>query len=250
MKVLATYNIKGGVGKTSTAVNIAYLAARGGLRTLIWDLDPQGSATYLFRVKPKVKGGGKALVAGRRTLDDAIKGTDFDHLDLIPADFSYRHLDFDLDSTKRPTDRIRRLIAPLKGEYDMVILDCPPSVSLVSENIIHACDVLLVPLIPAMLSVRTYDQLIEFVDGMPGRKPQVMAFLSMVDRRKKSHREFAERLPHDRASVASEVIPSRSVIEQMAQERAPVPAFAPTHPVTASYEALWARVQSRLSDAF
>ena len=56
MKVVATYNIKGGVGKTSTAVNIAFLAARGGLRTLIWDLDPQGSATYLFRVKPKVKG--------------------------------------------------------------------------------------------------------------------------------------------------------------------------------------------------
>ena len=116
---------------------------------------------------PKIKGGGKALVAGRRPLDDAIKGTDFDHLDLIPADFSYRHLDFDLDSTKRPTDRIRRMINPLKGEYDVVVLDCPPSVSLVSENIVHACDVLLVPLIPAMLSVRTYDQLIDFVDGMP-----------------------------------------------------------------------------------
>ena len=74
MKVVATYNIKGGVGKTSTAVNIAYLAARDGLRTLIWDLDPQGSATYLFRVKPKVKGGGKALVAGRRTLGRGDQG--------------------------------------------------------------------------------------------------------------------------------------------------------------------------------
>ncbi len=146
---MATYNIKGGVGKTSTAVNLGYLAARDGLRTLIWDLDPQGSATYLFRVKPKVKGGGKALVAGRRTLDEAIKGTDFDRLDLMPADFSYRNLDLDLDSTKRPTDRLRRLVAPLKDEYDLVILDCPPSVSLVSENVVHACDVLLVPLIPA-----------------------------------------------------------------------------------------------------
>ena len=74
MKVVATYNIKGGVGKTSTAVNLAYLAARDGLRTLLWDLDPQGSATYLFRVKPKVKGGGKALVAGKRTLDDGDQG--------------------------------------------------------------------------------------------------------------------------------------------------------------------------------
>jgi chromosome partitioning protein len=248
MKVVATYNIKGGVGKTSTAVNIAYLAARSGLRTLIWDLDPQGSATYLFRVKPKVKGGGKALVAGRRRLDEAIKGTDFDDLDLIPADFSYRNLDFDLDSTKRPTDRLRRLISPLKGEYDVIILDCPPSVSLVSENVVHACDVLLVPLIPAMLSVRTYDQLIDFVDGMNGRKPQVMAFLSMVDRRKKSHREFTEQLPHDRASVVAEMIPNRAVIEQMAQERAPVPVFAPTSHATTAYEALWARVQSCWTD--
>ena len=180
-------------------------------------------------------------------MDDAIKGSDFDHLDLIPADFSYRHLDFDLDSTKRPTDRIRRMIAPLKGEYDVVVLDCPPSVSLVSENIVHACDVLLVPLSPAMLSVRTYDQLIDFVDGMSGHTPQVMAFLSMVDRRKKSHRDFADRLPQERASVMAEVIPNRAVIEQMAQERAPVPAFAPTNPATTAYEALWARVQSGLT---
>ena len=248
MKVVATYNIKGGVGKTSTAVNVGYLAARDGLRTLIWDLDPQGSATYLFRVKPKVKGGGKALVQGRRTLDEAIKGTDFDQLDLMPADFSYRNLDLDLDSTKRPTDRLRRLVAPLQDEYDLVILDCPPSVSLVSENVIHACDLLLVPLIPAMLSVRTFDQLIDFVDGMPGRKPQVMAFLSMVDRRKKAHREFTQRLPHERVSVVAEAIPNRAVIEQMAQQGAPVAEFAPRSLATAAYEALWARLQSCLAD--
>jgi chromosome partitioning protein len=239
VKVVATYNIKGGVGKTSTAVNLAYFAARDGLRTLLWDLDPQGSATYLFRVKPKVKGGGNA---------DGIKGTDFDQLDLMPADFSYRNLDLDLESTKRSTDRIRRLLAPLKKEYDLVVLDCPPSVSLVSENVVHACDVLLVPLIPAMLSVRTYDRLIDFVDTMPGRKPQVVGFLSMVDRRKKAHREFSERLPKDHASVVPEAIPSRVVIEQMADERAPVAAFAPASSATAAYEALWARVQSCLTD--
>ena len=68
MKVVATYNIKGGVGKTSTAVNLAYLAARDGLRTLLWDLDPQGSATYLFRVKPKVKGGGSGARRGQAHL--------------------------------------------------------------------------------------------------------------------------------------------------------------------------------------
>jgi cellulose biosynthesis protein BcsQ len=245
MRVVATYNIKGGVGKTSTAVNLGYLAARDGLRTLIWDLDPQASATYLFRVKPKVKGGGRALVAGRRSLDQAIKATDFDRLDLMPADFTYRNLDLDLDATKRRTDRLRRLVAPLRADYDLVILDCPPSVSLVSENVVRASDLLLVPLIPAVLSLRTFDQLCDFVDGLPGRTPRVLAFLSMVDRRKKDHRELAERLPQERASVVAETIPSLAVVERMARERAPVPAFAPRSPATAAYEALWARLRDR-----
>jgi len=248
MRVVAAYNIKGGVGKTSAAVNLGYLAARDGLRTLIWDLDPQGSATYLFRIKPKVKGGGKALVDGRRTLDEAIKETDFERLDLMPADFSYRNLDLDLDSTKRPTDRLRRLVAPLDDEYELVILDCPPSASLVSENVVRASDVLLVPLIPAVLSLRTFDQLTEFVDGLPGRTPTVMAFLSMVDRRKKAHRDLADRLPYERKSVVPEAIPNLSVIEQMARHRAPVPAFAPRGPATAAYEALWTRLRSCLTD--
>jgi chromosome partitioning protein len=248
MRVVATYNIKGGVGKTSAAVNLGYLAARDGLRTLLWDLDPQGSATYLFRVKPKVKGGGKALVAGRRSLDQAIKETDFDRLDLMPADFSYRNLDLDLDSTKRSTDRLRRLVAPVRDEYDLVILDCPPSVSLVSENVVRACHVLLVPLIPAVLSLRTFDQLTDFVDGLPGRKPQIMAFLSMVDRRKKAHRELVEQLPVERRFVVSESIPNLSVIEQMARHRAPVPAFAPHSPATAAYEDLWTRLRSTLGE--
>ena len=66
MKVYATYNIKGGVGKTSAAVNLAHLAASSGDNVLLWDLDPQGAATYFFRVRPKVKGGGQALVDGTR----------------------------------------------------------------------------------------------------------------------------------------------------------------------------------------
>ena len=97
MKIYATYNIKGGVGKTATAVNLAYLAARDGYRVLLWDLDPQAAATFLFRVRPRVKGGGKALIQGTRP-GGAIKGTDFDGLDLLPADFTYRNLDLLLDA--------------------------------------------------------------------------------------------------------------------------------------------------------
>ena len=117
-----------------------------------------------------------------------------------------------------------------------------------SENVVRACHLLLVPLIPAVLSLRTFDQLTDFVDGLPGRKPRLMAFLSMVDRRKKAHRELAERLPLEREFVVPEVIPNLSVIEQMARQRAPVPDFAPRSPATAAYEALWARTRSCLDD--
>ncbi|MGH3554508.1 MAG: ParA family protein [Mycobacterium sp.] len=242
MKVYATYNIKGGVGKTSAAVNLAHLAARNGDAALLWDLDPQGAATYLFRVRPKVKGGSRALVRGTRSLDDAIKATDFDRLDLLPADFSYRNMDLQLDDAKRPTGRIRQLLRPLDGEYDVVFLDCPPSISLLSENVLHAVDTLLVPMIPATLSVRTFDQLVGFVDDFDGRRPRVCSFFSMVDRRKQLHRDLVEHLPAERPGILSTAIPALSLIEQMAEHRAPVTAFAPHSVAARCYEALWGEV--------
>ena len=226
MRIYAIYNIKGGVGKTTTAVNLGYLAAEAGLRTVLWDLDPQGAASFMFRIKPKVKGGGKALISGKRPLDDAIKGTDFDNLDLIPADFTYRNMDLLLDDAKpggrpddapggKPARRLSKLLAPLADEYDAVFLDCPPSVSLVSENVLHAADTVVVPLIPTTLSVRTLEQLAAFVGEFKGFRPEIFAFFSMVDRRKKLHREIIEQLAAPRGDVARTIIPSLSVIESM-----------------------------------
>ena len=243
MRVIASYNIKGGVGKTSTAVNLAYLAAREGSRTLLWDLDPQAAATFLVRVRPRVKGGSRGLVTRRRPVEDAVKATDFDNLDLLPADFSYRNMDLDLDDTKKRTRRLSQLLKELSPDYDTVFLDCPPSVSLVSENVLWAADTLLVPLIPATLSLRTYDQLTRFVADAEGNRPEVVAFFSMADRRKRLHRDVIEAIPRDRGRVANTVIPSLSLIEQMAERRAPVPAFAPTSRAALCYEQLWAEVR-------
>ena len=251
MRIYATYNIKGGVGKTTTAVNLAYLAAESGLRTVLWDLDPQGAASFMFRVKPKVKGGGRALISGKRRLDHAIKGTDFDNLDLIPADFTYRNMDLllDLGDAKAPdapggkqARKLARLLAPLAAEYDAVFLDCPPSVSLVSENVLHAADVIVVPLIPTTLSVRTLEQLSGFVGEFKGRRPKILSFFSMVDRRKKLQREIAEKLIAERGEVASTVIPALSIIEAMSVERAPVTVFAPASAAARAYRALWAEI--------
>jgi cellulose biosynthesis protein BcsQ len=247
MKVLATYNIKGGVGKTATAVNLAYLAAAEGARTLVWDLDPQGAASFYFRVKPKVKGGSEALITGRRALDRAIKGTDYDNLDLIPADLSYRKLDLELGEAKKRTRRIDLLVRPLAKQYDYVFLDCPPSISLVSENVFRAANALLVPLIPTTLSLRTFDQLDAFLADHPGRKKQqVLAFFSMVDNRKNLHRELVEKVGEDRRDVLDTRIPSASDIERMGVNRAPLPAFAPRSRSAVAYRELWTEIQARL----
>jgi cellulose biosynthesis protein BcsQ len=244
-RVLAIYNGKGGVGKTSAAVNLAYLAAREGARCLIWDLDPQGATTYLLRVKPRIKGGGRKLVRGKSDPTRLIKGTDHDGLDLLPADFSYRHMDLALDATKRPTRRLARLLAPLAGDYDYVVLDCPPSVSLVSESVIEAADALLVPIIPATLSSRTFAQLADFVSEQARKEPLVLGFFSMVDGRKRLHREVMEDLAAH-PGVLNAVIPAASDVERMGLLRAPVVEFAPRGRAALAYLALWREVVERL----
>jgi chromosome partitioning protein len=245
-QVLATYNIKGGVGKTSAAVNLAYLAARDHARTLLWDLDPQGASTYLFRVKPRVKGGGRKLVRGKSDIRQLIKGTDHDRLELLPADFSYRHMDLALDTAKRPTRRLAKVLAPLADEYDYIFLDCPPSISLVSESVFETADALLVPIIPATLSSRTFEQLQRLLDRELASGPQVLAFFSMVDWRKRLHRDVIARFDDHQANMLRTAIPAAADVENMGLHRTAIGEFAPSSRAALAYEALWRELRDRL----
>jgi chromosome partitioning protein len=246
MRVFACYNIKGGVGKTATAVNLSYLSARKGYRTLVWDLDPQGAATFYFRIKPKIKGGTKALIRGKQTLDNLIRGTDYENLDLLPADLSYRHMDLVLEDTKKPTRRLRKLLIPLADEYDHIFLDCPPSISLVSENVFEAADVLLVPVIPTTLSLRTLSQLSNFLKINTLNGVVVFPFFSMVDRRKNLHREVVETLPKEHPDILKSSIPSASDVERMGSRLEVVSSFARTGLAAKAYEELWNEIMDRL----
>ena len=239
MTVLAAYNIKGGVGKTAVAVNLAYLAAQSGAATLLCDLDPQGAATYCFRIKPKVRGGAKKLLRGRRSLSRHIRAADYDGLDVLPADFSYRHLDLVIDDS-RSSQRLARRLSPLTEQYEYVFLDCAPSISRVSEAVFAAADALVVPTIPTTLSVRTLEQLTRHL-----RKQEfsvsVLPFFSMVDRRKGLHRRLcaADGWPVPMLETA---IPYSSAVEQMSVRREPLPAYAPGQAATRAYERLWEEV--------
>ncbi len=251
MKVIASYSIKGGVGKTTAAVNLAYLAAEQGRRTLLWDLDPQGAATYLFRVIPRVKGGSSRLVRGKRPLELAVKNTSYPWLDLLPADFSYRAMDLDLAGAQSKAKRAGRTLATLLEElaedYDVAFLDTPPGASLVSENVLHAADVVLVPLIPTVLAMRAYDQLLEFLASLGKNRTQVHTFFSMVDRRKRLHRDTVDAAAQAGGALGTVAIPALSVIEQMAVHRSPLPAYAPRSAATAAYRALWGELSERVA---
>lgn len=244
MKTLGIYNIKGGVGKTAAAVNLGHLAARSGLRTLIWDLDPQGASTFYLRVKPKVRRSGK-LIRERSDVAEAIKGSDYANLDLLPSDIAYRNLDLMLGDSRKPTARLSRLLQSVSDDYDLVLLDCPPSISLVSENVFNAADVLLVPTIPTTLSLRTLEQLLDFLAGHD-LATTVDVFYSMVDRRKRLHQAVMAESCDPRCSVLQAAIPYASEVERMGLERRPVTDFAPRSPAGLAYASLWQQVRRRL----
>ena len=243
MKIIAFYSMKGGVGKTAASVNIAYLAAQSGKQTLLVDIDPQASAGYYFRIKPGKKHGSETLIRGGKKIDKNIRATDFDNLDLLPADMSYRNLDLILDDLKRPQKQLKTVLSPLKKEYDYVIIDCPPNITLVSENIFHAADSIIIPLIPTTLSHLTYEKLMDFFKEMKLKKSNVYPFFSMVEKRKRLHQELMINLPKEKKRFLKTTIPYSSIIERMGVERAPVAEFDRGSVAAEAFSALWAEIK-------
>lgn len=246
MKIIGTYNIKGGVGKTAAAVNLASLAAMEGYKTLLWDIDPQGAASFYYRIKPKIKGGSDRLLA-KRNLDNVIKGTDIPGLDLIPADFSYRNLDMQFSSYKKPAMQLMKLLRPLSEEYHLLFIDCPPNITLVAENVFYAADALMVPIIPTPLSIRTYQQLLKHLKKKPMLELNMVPFFSMVDCRRKLHRDIIRELPKKYPDISPHMIPYASQVELMGIRRAPLFTFAAHAPVARAYQALWKSVEAFIS---
>jgi chromosome partitioning protein len=246
VRILAVTNIKGGVGKTTSAVNLAYLSAAGGCATLLWDLDPQGGATYVLQGEAHEHASAKRLVAGKVELPELILATHYPNLDLLPADFSYRNFALHLAKRRHPTERLLKMSRPLREIYGALFLDCPAGISLLSENVLRAADALIVPLVPAPFSLRMLQQLYEFIAAEGWGDLSVLPFFSMVDRRRSLHQQLIAAGRAQFPALLNTEVPYWSEIERMSVRRAPLPASAPHGEATLIYAQLWAEIRARL----
>ncbi len=241
MSVIAVYNLKGGVGKTTLAVNLAWSAAmQSSRRTLLWDLDPQGSATYLLRGESATKDGARAAFTREIDPEKLICKTAIDRLDLLPADKSLLGLDQFLFSLGKKR-RLAKLLDQLSRRYDRIILDCPPGLTPISEQVMVAADLILVPVIPSPLSRRALTDVMDHLARNHKGHGAVLPVFSMVDRRRTLHKAALDGDPK------WPVIPMASAVEQMAVQRLPVGAFASGAAVKGAFADLWRGVERKLA---
>ncbi|MER2491822.1 ParA family protein [Catenovulum sediminis] len=249
MKTIACYSMKGGVGKTASAVNLAWSAAQAGYKTLLIDLDPQGASSFYFRVKSKKKSWEQAFFEAHKNLLKHIKSADYENLDVLPAHFSFRNFDLVLEENKDSEKSLYKVLKGFKKQYDLVILDCPPTISNLSQSIFVASDLILVPVIPTTLSERTLVQLYQYFTQRELPQEKITPYFSMVQKQKHLHAETMQRLFKEYPQFLPTHIPFSADVEKMGEHRMPLGEFASGKPVFTAYHDLWRNLRDKLFPA-
>jgi cellulose biosynthesis protein BcsQ len=227
MKVVAAYNIKGGVGKTAISVNLAH-AASAKHRVLLWDLDEQGGASMILG-----NGNATSRRPGRSSqLSEQIEPSIWDGISYVPA----ARLDNLIDRHDLPK-RLRELLGKVGNSFDRVILDCPPARGAIADQIFEAADLIVVPVIPAALSIAAFESLQDRIASRKGAKPPLLPVFSQADLRRGGHRRAIEEQPD------WIVIPYSVAMERMVERRLPIALSAPRSSVAAPLARLWKAVE-------
>ncbi len=246
MKIIACYSNKGGVGKTASAVNLAYAYAQSGARTLLCDLDPQGASGFYFRIKPSKKLKEAKFFEDVERFTKAIRGRDYDNLDVLPANMTFRDFDVFLSRMKNSRSRLKKALQAVDGDYDVIILDCPPNLSTLSEAVFKTADHIVVPVIPSTLTERTFAQLVEFFAEQGLKLKKLKPFFSMVQTRKTLHGDTMDRMRKAyKGRFLDTQMPFSTDVEKMGVHREPTMAFASARPAGKAYHALWKELEQR-----
>mgnify|MGYP001969568009 CR=1 FL=1 len=241
MAVIAVYSMKGGVGKTTMAVDLAWrFSQRGGHDTLLFDLDPQGGAGFLLGHEERKVQRAISAFHHAKAPRDLIEPTKYDGLSLIGADQSLRDLPVQL-ARIGAKKRLAQMLNFMKGDYPRIVLDCSPMINEVSEQIMEAADLIVVPLPASPLAARAFGFIRKELAKRPGHPP-VLPVLSMYDKRRKLHRWVREN-----AAANWPVIPQSSYVEQVAVRREPIAAFANWSPASQSFDHLHAALEAKLA---
>lgn len=223
MKIVALYHLKGGVGKSVSAVNLAVEAAQKGPKTLLWDLDPQGASAWYLGIDNHQTGGMKKLWRGKTVIGDLIQKTSWPHLDVIAGGLSTRHLEED---PERLRQLLTNLFSALSEDYAWLFLDCSAGFNHVNNEIMRQANLIVAPMIPTSLSIQAYHLMIRQLAKLHIKKPKLHPFLTLVDKRRRLHRELCQQLPEKMTTLMKTMIPYASIIEQMGLHRTALLGYA------------------------
>jgi chromosome partitioning protein len=252
MRTIAVAIHKGGVGKTTSAVNLAAGLAQRGYRTLLVDVDAQSNATFWFVDDPdeEVDYDLEDIVAKNTPIDKVIRPTRIEGLDLLPATLGLALLDIELVSLTRREDRIKRALAEVEGRYDFAVLDLAPSLSIVNLAALVAATDILAPVSAKKLSMKGLGAFLRWTDDFRAEglitAPLLGVFVTMVDDRTRVSREVVAAI-RDTSGLPTfdAVIPYRIGAEDQVAERLVIgdPGMHPD--IGAAYEALVTEVVER-----
>ncbi len=242
MAVIAVYSVKGGVGKTTLAVDLAWRSAvLSRHSTLLWDLDPQGGSGWLLGQPERIGRRAASVFQRDGRPRELIVQTRYPRLSLLQSDESLRSLSVALARIGKRR-RLANLTAALSEDYPRIIVDCPPVLNEISDQILAAADLLIVPLPASPLAARALDTIRREIMNSHHSHPPILPVLSMYDARRKLHRDV-----HTGVAAGWPVIPMSSTIEQVAVRRAPIGTFAGWSEASLRMQRLWDAIETKLA---